>query len=122
MFRRAIATALVSAVALTAIIVASPASAANQSSHGGHHFRFHSVPVSVIWRNQIGPGFETQYIHNGLARWGSQNASAYYPAGPARTDYSFAYAYGGPPSCDQTGPSNDITICVVANGWVSQGG
>jgi hypothetical protein len=72
-----------------------------------------SQAIPLTYRNQIGTT-EAVYIHDALAKWGSVSASNWVPSGAARTDFSFAYMYGRPPSCGPTGPFRTITFCVVS--------
>jgi hypothetical protein len=93
---------------------AEPAYAANVSPRHWERCCTHQPQqISLEYRNQIGPD-EAPYINDALAKWGSADPPNFFPSGPARTDFSFSYVYGGPPSCNSAAPFRVITFCVIA--------
>ena len=93
---------------------------------GSYHWYRTGSTVSLTWRNQAGSSYAT-YINNALARWGSRYADpahggpsggAYYPTGPARSDFSLSYTSGGSPSCtrstDTANGERNVTFCISA--------
>ncbi len=108
------AVLLLSTVAFSAasLTEAPPATAGNQLVN--YHWRRASqqTRINLTLRNQIGPGFEAQIINLIIASWGSRWANNPYPGGPARTDFGFAYQYGGAPSCGPDQVLGLITFCV----------
>ncbi len=104
--------AILIAVALTSALTVSSrdASASHDYSNNRHFYNRPSVPIPMTFRNQIGPAGEGP-INHALAAWASTDASNRWPAGPARSDFAFTYAYGGAASCDASSPVNE-TYCL----------
>ncbi len=107
---------MVIAVLTFATLADAPRAEATNVSPDGIHWRrstfFGSLPIPLALRNQIGPGFEAQVMNYTIASWGSVSANNPYPSGPARTDFLFAYQYGGAPSCSWSSPFKVVTFCV----------